>query len=47
MVHFVKEHAQEESAHEQHEHNHSQTHQPVIGGKQIAQDFHEELQWNR
>jgi hypothetical protein len=43
MVHFVHEHAQEKSRHHEHERDHAQTHQAIVGGKQINQHFHQKL----
>jgi hypothetical protein len=40
VVHFVHKHAQEKSGHEQHEHDHAQTHQAIVGRKQVNQHFH-------
>jgi hypothetical protein len=47
VVHFVKEHAQEKCTHQQHEYEHGQTHETVVGRKQIDQHFHGELQLKR
>ena len=47
VVHFVKEHAQEKCTHQQDENEHGQTHEAVVGRKQIDQQFHGELQLNK
>jgi hypothetical protein len=45
VVHLVQEHAQKKCCHAQHEHDHAQTHQAIVGEKQVHQHFHQGLSW--